>query len=102
MKNNSPLSFPRAMVWATRHFQDQFGGQNFILFTDHKPMQTCANVPANKTLTQLQQLALEFNFVIQHKKGINMLADFLSRSNLEINIIQLMACHLASKQSSDV
>ena len=90
------------MVWATPHFQDQFGGQNFILFTDHKPMQTCANVPANKTLMQLQQLALEFNFVIQHKKGINMLADFLSWSNLEINTIQLMACHLATKQSSDV
>ena len=58
----------RAMVWATNYFQNHLRGQQFILFTDHKPLQTCADLPANKTLTELQQLALEFDFIIQHKK----------------------------------
>ena len=66
------------MVWATGYFQNHLPGQQFILFTDHKPLQTCADLTANKTLTELQQLALEFHFIIQHKKGINMPADFLS------------------------
>ena len=46
----------RAMVWAARFLQYQLRGQNFILFTDHKPLQTCTDGPANKTLTELQQL----------------------------------------------
>ena len=57
----------RAMVWATHYFQNHLRGQQFILFTDHKPLQTCAHLPASKTLTELQQLALEFDFIIQHK-----------------------------------
>ena len=93
----------QAMVWATRYFQNHLQGQRFILFTAHKPLQTCADLPANKTLTELQQLALEFDFVIQHKKGINMPADFLSRSNntLVVNAIQLTARDLADQQGLD-
>ena len=93
----------RAMVWATRYFQSHLQGQRFILFTDHKPLQTCADLPANKTLTELQQLALEFDFIIQHKKGINMPADFLSRSNntLVVHAIQLTPRDLADQQGLD-
>ena len=93
----------RAMVWATRYFQGHLQGQRFILFTDHKPLQTCADLPANKTLTELQQLALEFDFIIQHKKGINMPADFLSRSNntFVVNAIQLTPRDLADQQGLD-
>ena len=32
----------RAMVWATRNFQQQLGGQKVILITNHKLLQTCA------------------------------------------------------------
>ena len=79
------------MVWATHHFKEHLRGHQFILFTDHKPLQTCADLPANKTLTELQQLALDSYFIIQHKKGFNMPADFLSWSNttLSVNAIQL-------------
>ena len=93
----------RAMVWATRYFQGHLQGQRFILFTDHKPLQTCADLPASKTLTELQQLALEFDFIIQHKKGINMPADFLSMSNntLVVNAIQLTPRDLADQQGLD-
>ena len=54
----------RAMVWATRYFHDQLRGQQFILFTDRKPLQTSADLPASKPLTELQQLALDFDFII--------------------------------------
>ena len=93
----------RAIVWGTTYFQNHLRGQQFILFTDHKPLQTCADLLANKTLTELQQLDLEFDFIIQHKKGINMPADFLSRSNstLDANAIQLTAWDLAEQQGFD-
>ena len=103
----------RAMVWATRHFQEHLRGQRFILFTDHKPLQTCSDAPATKSLTELQQLALEFDFVIQYKKDINMPADFLSRAGIDlpsqnaadceiqVNAIQLTAADLARQQETD-
>ena len=57
----------RAMVWATGYFQQQLRGQKFILFTDLKPLQTFAE-SYGKLLIELQQLALEFDFVIQDKR----------------------------------
>ena len=66
------------MVWATRYFREQLRGRRFILFTDHKPLATCAQAQS-KCLTELQRLSLEFDFAIQHIKGINMHAYFLSR-----------------------
>ena len=102
-KNFSPFLLEmRAMVWATRYFQDQLRGQQFILFTDHKPLATCAEAQG-KSLTELQLLSLEFNFVIQHKKGINMPADFLSRSGLELEIhaINFTPTSMADYQNRD-
>ena len=91
------------MVWATHHFREHLHGQGFILCTDHKAIQTCADSLSTKTLYVLQQLALDFDFVIQHKKGINMPAGFLSRSGLDskINAIQLTARDLAAQQNKD-
>ena len=37
----------RAIVWATHHFKEHLRGQKFIFFTDHKPLQTCADLPAS-------------------------------------------------------
>ena len=49
-------------------------------------------------LAELQQLALEFDFVIQHLP-----ADLLSRSGLElkVNAIELTTNHLAAQQARD-
>ena len=90
------------MVWASHHFKDHLRGQKLILFTDHKPLQTCPDLLANQTLTELQQLALDSDRVIQHKKGINMPVDFLSQSNttLSVNAIQLTARDLADQQGN--
>ena len=40
----------RAIVWATRYFREQLRGHRFILFTDHKPLATCAEAQG-KSLT---------------------------------------------------
>ena len=92
----------RAMAWATRYFRYQLRGQRFLLFTDHKPLQTSSEL-TGKSLTKLQPLALEFDFIIQHKKGINMPADFLSQSGLklQVNAIDLTPNDLASYQAQD-
>ena len=102
-KNFSPFLLEmRAMVWATRYFREQLRGHRFILFTDHKPLATCAEAQG-KSLTELQLLSLEFDFAIQHKKGINMPADFLSRSGLELEVhaISLTPTSLADYQNRD-
>ena len=102
-KNFSPFLLEmRAMVWATRYFREQLRGRRFILFTDHKPLATCAEAQG-KSLFELQLFSLEFDFVIQHKKGINMPADFLSRSGLklEIHAINLTPTSMADYQNQD-
>ena len=90
------------MVWATRYFREQLRGRRFILFTDHKPLATCTEAQG-KSLTELQLLSLEFDLVIQHKKGINMPADFLSRSGLELDIhaIELAHTSMAEYQNQE-
>ena len=92
----------RAMVWATRYFCEQLRGRRFILFTDHKPLATWAEAQG-KSLTELQLLSLEFDFVIQHKKGINIHADFLSQSGLELEVhaIELTPTSIAECQNQD-
>ena len=46
---------------------------------------------------------MEFDFVIQHKKGINMSADFFSRSGLELEVhaIKLNPTSMAEYQNQD-
>ena len=68
-----------AAVWAIQLFADHLRGRRFVVFTDHKPLQKVA-LARSKILNSFQQLALEFDFITQHKKGINMPADYLSRA----------------------
>ena len=56
-----------------------------------------------KSLTELQLLSMEFDFVIQHKTGIYMPADFFSRSGLELEVhaIELTPTSMAKYQNQD-
>jgi len=45
---------------------------------DHKPLEKLGHLHS-KMLNQLQTASLEHDFVIQYKKGSNMLVDYLSR-----------------------
>jgi len=59
-------------------FNEYLRGKQFILFTDHKPLEKLGHLHT-KTLNRLQTALLEHNFVVQYKKGTNMPADYLSR-----------------------
>ena len=69
-----------AIVWAIDHFHWYLKGRQFILQTDHKPLEKM-NSRHTKTLNMLQIRLMEYNFIIRHKAGKeNAVADFLSRN----------------------
>jgi hypothetical protein len=87
-KNYSPFLLEAAAVWGMEVFNEYLRGKQFILFTDHKPLEKLGHLHT-KTLNQLQTALLEQNFVVQYKKGTNMPADYLSRlPSLLINSIE--------------
>ncbi len=59
-------------------FNEYLKGKRFILYTDHKPLEKLGHLHS-KTLNRLQTALMEHDFVIKHKKGSNMPADYLSR-----------------------
>ncbi|MBM3429159.1 MAG: hypothetical protein FJX95_10300, partial [Bacteroidetes bacterium] len=72
-----------AAVWAMDHFDNYLRGKHFTLFTDHKPLEKLGKVHT-KTLNRLQQAMMDYSFVVQHKAGKEMPADYLSRHVNEI------------------
>jgi RNase H-like domain found in reverse transcriptase len=67
-----------AAVWGMEVFNEYLRGKQFILFTDHKPLEKLGHLHT-KTLNRLQTALLEHDFVVQYKKGTNMPANYLSR-----------------------
>ena len=81
-KNYTPFLLEMmAAVWAMGHFDSYLRGRKFTLFSDHRPLENLATVH-KKTLNRLQEAMLEYDFVIKHKSGDEMPADFLSRNVL--------------------
>jgi hypothetical protein len=77
-KNYSPfLLEAAAAVWGMEVFNEYLRGKQFILFTDHKPLEKLGHLHT-KMLNRLQTALLEHNFIVQYKKGTNMPADYLS------------------------
>jgi hypothetical protein len=78
-KNYSPfLLEATAAVWGMDFFNEYLRGKQFILYTDHKPLEKLGHL-RSKMLNRLQTALLEHDFIIQYKKGSNMSADYLSR-----------------------
>jgi hypothetical protein len=76
-----------AAVWGMEVFNEYLRGKQFILFTDHKPLEKLGHLHT-KTLNRLQTALLEHDFVVQYKKGTNMPANYLSRHpSLPINSV---------------
>jgi transposase InsO family protein len=88
-KNYSPfLLEAAAAVWGMEIFNEYLRGKQFILFTDHKPLEKLGHLHT-KTLNRLQTALLEHDFVVQYKKGTTMPADYLSRlPSLPISTIE--------------
>jgi hypothetical protein len=73
-------------------FNEYLRGKQFILFTDHKPLEKLGHLHT-KTLNLLQTALLENDFIVQYKKGTSMPADYLSRlPSLPINAIEAPSC----------
>ncbi len=86
-KNYSPFLLEMdAVVWAMEYYQEHLRGRRFILYTDHKPLETLGTLHT-KTMNRLQLAMMDFDFEIRYKKGSEMPADFLSRSYNESNDI---------------
>jgi hypothetical protein len=91
-KNYSPfLLEAAAAVWGMEVFNEYLRGKQFILFTDHKPLEKLGHLHT-KTLNRLQAALLEHDFVVQYKRGTTMPADYLSRLHaFEIDKIDQIA-----------
>ena len=68
-----------AVVWAMEYYQEHLRGRHFIVYTDHKSLESMGTLHT-KTLNRLTLAMLDFDFEIRYKKGSEMPADFLSRS----------------------
>ncbi len=78
-KNYSPfLLEAAAAVWGMEVFKEYLRGKQFVLFTDHKPLEKLGHLHT-KMLNRLQAALLEHDFVVQYKRGTTMPADYLSR-----------------------
>ncbi len=67
-KNYSPfLLEATAAVWGMDFFNEYLRGKQFILYTDHKPLEKLGHLHS-KMLNRLQTALLEHDFVIQYKK----------------------------------
>ena len=78
-KNYSPfLLEAAAAVWGMEIFNEYLRGEQFILFTDHKPLEKLGHL-LTKTLNRLQTVLLEHDFIVQDKKGTSKPTDYLCR-----------------------
>ena len=93
-KNYSPfLLESAAAVWGMDTFNEYLKGKQFILYTDHKPLEKMGHLHT-KTMNRLQSALLEHDFVIQYKKGAIMPADYLSRlpSTKQDHLAEITTC----------
>jgi hypothetical protein len=72
----------QAALWGMEHFSSYLWGCQFILFTDHHPLEKLGQVQS-KMLNCLQEVMQKFNFQIIYKKGSEMPIDYMSRNLVE-------------------
>ena len=99
-KNYTPFLLEMtACTWGIDHFSVYLKGRKFTLYTDHKPLEKLSTVHT-KTLNRLQQAMNDHDFVICHKPGNEMPADFLSRNVHSISSILDQDLHLLQSQDA--
>lgn len=100
-ENYSPFLLEMAAAcWAIEYFHVYLFGTQFELHTDHKPLETLSTIH-KKTLNRLQALMLDYNFTTHYRPGVlNGPADALSRSQIQVNLIDALKS-LTYLQKSD-
>ena len=64
-KNYSPYLLEMdAVVWAMEYYQEHLRGRRFIVYTDHKPLESMGTLHT-KTLNRLTLAMLDFDFEIR-------------------------------------
>jgi hypothetical protein len=97
-KNYAPFLLKlNACTWGIEHFSVYLRSQKFTLYTDHKPLEKLSTVHT-KTLKRLQQAMFEYDFIICHKPGSEMPANFLSRNVASISSVLDNDLHLLQSQ----
>ena len=100
-KNYSPYLLEMdAVVWAMEYYQEHLRGRRFIVYTDHKPLESMGTLHT-KTLNRLTLAMLDFDFEIRYKKGSEMPADFLSRSFTQTCAISILDKDWVDMQEKD-
>ena len=71
-KNYSPYLLEMdPVVWAMENYPEHLRGRRFIVYTDHKPLESMGTLHT-KTLNRLTLAMLDFDFEIRYKKGTEM------------------------------
>lgn len=76
-----------AIIWATKYYRPYLYGQKFKIVTDHKPLMLLMSFKEpNSKLVRWKLQLLEYDFEVIYKKGShNIVADALSRVQIEVN-----------------
>src|SRR3990170_4062702 len=78
------------VVWGVRKNKQFFGQNNFLLFTDHKALETLRKqaLPSIPRRTRWILELEQYNYIIKHRPGKKMThVDYLSRYGQEINAV---------------
>ena len=70
-----------AIVWGVEHFHAYVYGHEFVLVTDHKPLETIYGNRTSKTSARVERWVLRlqpYSFTVQYKTGCENPADYLS------------------------
>ena len=71
-----------AIIWGVEHFHLYLYGHDFVLVTDHKPLEVIYGNKNSKTSARIERWVLRlqpYTFKVQYKPGTNNPADYLSR-----------------------
>ena len=71
-----------AIIWGVEHFHLYLYGHDFVLVTDHRPLEVIYGSKNSKTSARIERWVLRlqpYTFKVQYKPGTNSPADYLSR-----------------------
>jgi hypothetical protein len=57
-----------AVVWGMEYYQEHLKGRWFILYTNHKPLESLGTLHT-KTMNRLQLAMMDFDFEIRYKRA---------------------------------
>ena len=80
-----------AIVWGVEHFQLYVCGHEFVLVTDHKPLETIYGSRTSKTSARIERWVLRlqpYSLKVQYKPGCENPADYLSRHPTSVSTKQ--------------